>query len=128
MDNATIAVIFRTKLSDFIGLIQRKTDENFTENFPTLISDAISYECGQKYIRIIKQGRTKDALRARIVNTDRCSVWGFIAIYDNPKKNEKTGDILKAAGWKTPAKHSRGSIFAADPWQGMDVYGPAYLK
>ena len=41
----------------------------------------------------------------------------------------KAGDILKAASYKTPAKHARGSIFAADFGMScMGDYGPNYLK
>ena len=41
------------------------------------------------------------------------SVWGFVAKVDGVHKGLPMlkGDILKAAGWRTPAKHSRGSIF-----------------
>jgi len=38
----------------------------------------------------------------------------------------KKGDLLKPAGWRTPAKHSRGNIFdGTDNWS---YYGPEYLK
>ena len=38
----------------------------------------------------------------------------------------KKGDLLKPAGWKTPAKHSRGNIFdGTDSWE---YFGPSYLK
>jgi len=37
----------------------------------------------------------------------------------------KKGDLLKPAGWRTPAKHSRGNIFdGTDKWT---FHGPAYL-
>lgn len=39
-----------------------------------------------------------------------------------------TGDILKTATWKAPAKHARGNIFAADPLAGVTQYGAAYLR
>lgn len=48
-------------------------------------------------------------------------VYGFV--------NRKTGDIYKAAGWKAPAKHARGNIFADDC--GMSActpYGIVYLR
>jgi hypothetical protein len=37
----------------------------------------------------------------------------------------KKGDLLKPAGWKTPAKHSRGNIF--DGTASWSYYGPNYL-
>ena len=40
-----------------------------------------------------------------------------------------TGDVLKPASWKAPAKHPRGNIF--DEWNGLKYvnhFGPQYLK
>ena len=40
-----------------------------------------------------------------------------------------TGDVLKPASWKAPAKHSRGNIFDAQNGLGsMGPHGPAYLR
>ena len=48
---------------------------------------------GRKYLKIVKDN----------------SVWGFINL-TNPKFKE--GDILKAAGWRTPAlNQARGNLF-----------------
>ena len=41
----------------------------------------------------------------------------------------QTGDVLKPATWKAPAKHPRGNIF--DEWNGLKYvnhYGPQYLR
>ena len=49
------------------------------------------------------------------------SAWAFI--------DRSTGDVLKPATYKAPAKHARGNIF--DPQNGMSSmgpYGPAYLR
>lgn len=48
------------------------------------------------------------------------SAWAFVEI--------STGLIYKCAGWKKPAKHSRGWIFNANPLDGMTMYGPEYLR
>ena len=37
------------------------------------------------------------------------------------------GDILKAAGWRAPAKHSRGSIFDSEMHKSFSWTGPNYL-
>jgi hypothetical protein len=37
------------------------------------------------------------------------------------------GDILKAAGWSAPAKHSRGSIFDKEMHKSFSWTGPNYL-
>jgi hypothetical protein len=39
-----------------------------------------------------------------------------------------TGDVLKAAGWKAPAKHARGNIYdESNGLKWMGPFGPAYL-
>lgn len=43
--------------------------------------------------------------------------------------DKTTGDILKPATWRAPAKHARGNLFDDRGGLGqMGVYGPAYLK
>ena len=56
------------------------------------------------------------------------SVWGFVAKKNGEHKGIPyfKGDVFKAAGWRAPAKHVRGSIF----YDGSDWYswtGPNYL-
>ena len=64
---------------------------------------------GKKYIKIIQ----------------RTSVWGFIVKEDGPKFRK--GDILKAAGWNTPATNSaRGNII--DGGYSIQWTGPMYLR
>jgi hypothetical protein len=83
-----------------------------------------NYSVGQKYIRIFSEE-----------NGQMRSAWGFI----NKKKFQKgmagitfeAGDVLKCAGWKTPALNApRGNLF-----KGYDIgvntmrlYGPDYLR
>ncbi len=65
---------------------------------------------GSKYIKLIRGG----------------GVWGFIVKTDNDKKFVK-GDILKAAGYNTPARNkARGNIFA-DSFS-VAWTGPHYLN
>jgi len=57
---------------------------------------------------------------------DGTSVWGFVAMKEVPSKGAVMGDLLKAASYNTPAKHSRGNIFnGTAQWE---FYGPKYLK
>ena len=56
------------------------------------------------------------------------SVWGFVSNVDGTHKGLplQVGDVLKAAGWSAPAKHTRGNIFDNN----QDYYtwtGPNYL-
>ena len=71
---------------------------------------------GGKYARITHQSR----------KFGQPSAWGFIAMDDNPSKGFQKGDLLKAAGFNTPAKHARGNILNGDAK--YDKYSPTYLK
>ena len=57
----------------------------------------ITTKPGRKFIKIIRDN----------------SVWGFVAKADGVHKGVQmiAGDVLKAAGWSAPAKHTRGNIF-----------------
>ena len=59
-------------------------------------NESLSYKTGSKYIKITRE---------------RGGVWGFVVATDKDKKFAK-GDILKAAGWRTPAlNQARGNLF-----------------
>jgi len=67
---------------------------------------------------------------ARITHKNRKggqeSAWGFIALVDNPSKGFQKGDLLKAAGYNTPAKTARGNILNGTAK--YDKYSPKYLR
>ena len=94
------------------------------ERFPTLTEYSYSYKVSRKYIKIISQS-----------NNQR-SVWGFInrADFTSPKGiTFKCGDVLKSAGWATPALNApRGNLFENGDEgyviTGMRQYGPDYLR
>ena len=73
----------------------------------------LSLKPGRKFIKVIHDN----------------SVWGFVAKVDGTHKGLPMlkGDILKAAGWRTPAKHSRGSIFDSEMHKSFSWTGPNYL-
>ena len=68
---------------------------------------------GRKFLKVIEGNR----------------VWGFVANVDGLHKGVPMlkGDILKAAGWSAPAKHSRGSIFDKEMHKSFSWTGPNYL-
>ena len=68
---------------------------------------------GRKFLKVIEGNR----------------VWGFVANVDGTHKGIPMlkGDILKAAGWSAPAKHSRGSIFDKEMHKSFSWTGPNYL-
>ena len=73
----------------------------------------LSLKPGRKFIKVVEGNR----------------VWGFVAKVDGTHKGLPMlkGDILKAAGWASPAKHSRGSIFDSDMHKSFSWTGPNYL-
>ena len=73
----------------------------------------LSLKKGRKFIKVVHDN----------------SVWGFVALVDGEHKGApmKRGDILKAATWRAPAKHSRGSIFDAEMHKSFSWTGPNYL-
>ncbi len=73
----------------------------------------LSLKPGRKFIKVVEGGR----------------VWGFVAKVDGVHKGLPMlkGDILKAATWSAPAKHSRGSIFDKEMHKSFSWTGPNYL-
>ena len=73
----------------------------------------LSLKPGRKFIKVVHNN----------------SVWGFVAKVDGTHKGLPMlkGDILKAAGWSQPAKHSRGSIFDSEMHKSFSWTGPNYL-
>lgn len=74
------------------------------------LKDTIGFSDGKRYIRIHRMRRSDETQK---------SAWAFI--------DKTTGDILRPAGWSTPAKNARGNIF--DGNQGhhrVSSMGPEY--
>ena len=84
--------------------------DNWNDNGKTL---DLSLKPGRKFIKVVEGTR----------------VWGFIAKVDGVHKGLPMlkGDILKAATWRAPAKHSRGSIFDSEMHKSFSWTGPNYL-
>jgi len=101
----------------FVGAVQAVVTGNFETNFKNLTPDVISCDtsASKKYARIVKSDAPVNGGQP-----SSRSVWGFVDL--------SNGDILKAAGWKAPAKHARGNIFDADfSVKNWSAYGPRYL-
>ena len=87
-------------ITDFLPRLQEQVKQNYlawgkNSEFSQNNIPEMSYEEGKKYVRIVsgKHGQK--------------SAFGFI--------DKETGNLLKAAGWKAPAKNfARGNIADAD--------------
>ena len=93
-----------------------KIQENYDERYMGSSVEKkleLSLKPGRKFIKVVEGSR----------------VWGFIAKVDGVHKGIPMlkGDILKAATWRAPAKHSRGSIFDSEMHKSFSWTGPNYL-
>ena len=89
-----------------------KIQENYDARFSLRTLD-LSLKPGRKFVKVIEGN----------------SVWGFVSLVDGIHKGAViyVGDIMKAAGWRAAAKHSRGSIFDAEMHKSFSWTGPNYL-
>jgi hypothetical protein len=110
----TTTQTFEQALDNFVALLQQADDQRMVREFPTLCVNGrgslFTTEIGSKNIRIVRSS----------VQGESRSVHCFVQI--------ATGDILKSASWKQPAKGARGNIYHANPMAGMDAYGTKYLR
>ena len=86
---------------------------NIRDDFQKEFAEGLSHSVGPKYIKVIKRSDTQPSVHSFIVATDSDSKF-------------RKGDVLKPAGWKTPARNkARGNVFDGDfP---MQWTGPLYL-
>lgn len=95
---------FDKRLKEFIARVTKLNGEYMKDNFPSLKVDPIKTAPGLRYVKVIRG----------------TSVYCFVDVF--------TGDVLKAASWKKPAKHARSNIFDEDfGMSGVTPYGAKYL-
>lgn len=76
-------------------------------------SRTVTIEFGRRYAKLIAADVRNGVESAQ-------SVYCFVDL--------GTGDILKAATWRAPAKHARGNVLRADRMQSVTAYGANYLR
>lgn len=93
------------------GVSMEQNFEQFCEFVRELLKNkeySLDIEPGRKYVKLVsRSGNSR-------------SVWCFV--------DKETGDILKAATWKQPAKHARGNVKDPSSYQMYEWTGPYYLK
>ena len=112
-----ITTLLQAIINDYAAWQQRSADKrdnplltDVQKKMYTEFAQGLRVETGTKYIKVISKG----------------SVWGFIVNVDTDKKFRK-GDILKAAGYNSPARNAaRGNILDGD--YTIDWTGPMYLR
>lgn len=103
---------FKAASESWLAAVQAIINENYAKSFPNLTPSLLTFDTGGiKYIRVI-------------VTTDggkgQRSSFAFLEV--------STGNVLKCAGWKTPAKHARGNIYTPEQGTGCGPYGPHYMS
>jgi|SRR5208337_120232 len=96
---------FETALQAYFDGCQKIAEDHRAKWYPNVTPDAWRIDRLQKRVRIMSGS----------------GAHSFVDL--------STGDVLKAASWKTPAKHARGNIYDEhNGLKGMGPYGPAYLR
>tara|TARA_Y100000768_G_scaffold383328_1_gene365267 strand:- start:1163 stop:1477 length:315 start_codon:yes stop_codon:yes gene_type:complete len=101
-----------TQFETWLDKVNKKRKEHWDKEYSYKPYTPLSVSKGKKYMKIIDEG----------------SVWGFVSMWEGVYKGSLVckGDLLKAASWNSPAKHSRGNIFdGSDSW---NFFGPNYLN
>ncbi len=115
-------VLESPEFKSWLAGCQKIVEDYFKKSYPTLSIPVLRLEPGEKYCRVVIHDSPGSA----------GSAWAFVALVEsNTKALGKVlpGDVLKCAGYKTPARHARGNIFDQDNGlKHIDAYGPAYLN
>lgn len=101
--------VTQTNLADFADMLQTWLQTNFAAAKNVGPAPTIEVQTGSRYARLVIRHHPGSG-----------SAYGFVDLTN--------GDLLKAAGWKAPAKGKRGNIFAAMPLNGCTPYGMAYFR
>lgn len=91
------AAKFDERVEQFMAALQLKIGNAYANHHPTSTIPIMGIMIGARYIRIVRRNSADEKSG---------SAYGFI--------ERTTGNILKPAGWKAPAKHARGNIFQDD--------------
>ena len=97
--------------SDYATSMRRgeKTDtmKSVSEKMIKEFVEGLHFTVGQKYIRVVTSNGHQRSVHSFIVNTYEDNKFQF-------------GDILKAAGWATPARNfRRGNVFETESYQNV---------
>jgi hypothetical protein len=99
-------------IEEFLAVAQDVCDKHMEAHFPNNPRAVLSIDPkGRKYAKIVREDEGGGG----------GSVHCFVEI--------ATGNILKAASWKAPAKHARGNINDEDGGRSaLGPYGAVYLR
>ncbi len=99
--------------NEFLKRVQKMSDTHMAKEFPNYPHPNPKYHFmkGRKYWRVVREEGGSASK----------SAYAFL--------DTTTGDVLKAAGWKAPARHARGNVFDSDfGMKAVGPYGARYLR
>jgi hypothetical protein len=101
--------ILKRSVVQYVDFVEKEVSKYMSNRFPNLSPTTFKIDWGKRYARIVaSQGPS-------------VSAFGFIDL--------ESGDILKAASWKQPAKNARGNVEERNTWaRSFGPYGIASLK
>jgi len=104
---------FEKRANEFLKRLQSMLDKHYKEKFPGQ-ERKVTFDKGRRYWRVRSTGVGK-------ITSPSPHVHNFL--------DTTNGDVLKAAGWRAPAKHARANIFDNDyGMSGVGEYGAKYLR
>lgn len=102
---------FIKRANQFLQRVQAMVDKHYAKEYSNLDAPKFYFTKGSRYWKIVRETPGQSHSK---------SVYLFL--------DTSNGDVLKAAGWRAPAKHARGNIFKPDfGMGGVTVYGAKYL-
>ena len=100
---------FTRHANEFLKRLHKLSDDYYAKHYKNLGPSKFSFAKGSKFWKVVE---TNDSGHKR--------VHSFL--------DTRNGDVLRAAGWKAPAKHARGNIFTNDyGMSGVNTSGANYL-
>jgi hypothetical protein len=110
IENTAVTAIpdFNAALGEFVAATQEKINAEYARIYQHVQPPKLVAERGVKNVKIVS------------AESNSRSVFCFVRIAD--------GAILKAASWKAPAKHSRGSIYVNRGQEAVSIYGANYIR
>jgi len=105
----------KAEVKAFANRISVMIRKHYFEHYPNLLAPTITISWGRRYAKLVTTHAGTHGERG-----GQRTVYGFVDM--------TTGDVLKAATWKQPAKHARGNIFFRDKGMGCcNTHGIRYL-
>ena len=98
------------RLETFKAELEKMWAAYWAANYKNLSAPKVELDAGPKYVRVWEVDGTHGGR----------SAYCFV--------ERTTGNILKPASWRGPAKHARGNVFAEPCVGGCGPHGVAYLS